>query len=1198
MSLDLGSAMGRIVLDAQDALDATDKVGRGLSGLAGPAGAMGAAVASAAAVGVGALVALGASSVGVAREFESSMAIMSTAVDPLSVGVETTAEAMGIMSDAALTVGADTALVGVSATSAAEAMTGLYKAGLSTGEIFGDLQGYLAGTAELGGALRASVDLAAASELDMVQASELAAVTLATFGSELTTEAERAEFINSAMNNFVQTADASVASVGDLQAAFINVAPAMAQFGIPMEDVNTALGILSSRGITGAEAGTNLKSMMLHLMNGTKPVTEAMNELGISLYDAEGNMYTLPQIMSQVEQSLAGLTEEQQNHYIKTLAGNYGISSMTALLGEGSQGWIDMERAIGDAATIQEVAAARANTLAGAQEALSGVMETFKIKIGTALIPVLTALADIGATLLEKYGPMMTAMFEAVGNGIGRIIEVISGGQLGELFTVFEDGSSVLGSIFEAFGMGEAAATRLATGISTVVTTVQNALAPIVAAVTQFVSWKDVLIALGLAVTAAVIPAIVGIVTAVAPIALVIGGIIAVIALFRTAWEQNWGGIQEKVAAVIGFIGPLIQTALTTIQTWWATNGAAILAKAQEIFGGIQTIIQTVIGAAIAWWNTNWPTIQQTIQTVWGLIQTVIGAAVQAIRPAIETIMTTVQGAGEKLQGLAGPLQELWAKVGPFIQAAATIIGAILTALVGFIVGIVNGIAAALQPFIETFVNVAENIIRIVGGIIGFLTGFFNIIIGLFTGNGEKIKEAWSQMGEGIKDIVGGLVTGVWELFSGLVETVATLIDGFITGIIEFFQNLYDEIVGNSIIPDLVEAIVDWFENLITWIGDALKKLWAAVSEPFIQMWQNLTAWFGARVADAAQLGRNIVQGIVNGINSVGQSILNAIGDWVQAAIDWAKALLGISSPSTIFYDIGVNIGQGLVNGILATAEDVASAMDSIFKMMGNVSGIAGGFGSQFQRQILDPLQDGVAAMGKQLGDWDDTMSAIAQQIGYDARFPFNPGAESELLRLINYEHASPQQRDQARVLLSMMRERNQLQVDYLELQQELAAEERRLAALQEKQNQNAFLQEQLKLIQLIRDNNLSADILSGLTLGLGADAGALMDAMRHALEQMIQAAEQQLGIASPSAVFKQIGQQINRGLLIGLADNRGVINAMREAMDDIAVRATVASFPALAAGGRTAHLYGGQHFYIQQPRRSVLEDIQTLLAP
>ena len=165
---------------------------------------------------------------GVAREFESSMAVMSTAVDPLSVGAQTTAEAI----------------------------TGLYKAGLSTGEIFGDLQGYRAGTTELGGALRASVDLAAASELDMVQASELAAITLASFGGELTTEAERAEFINAAMNNFVQTADGSVASVADLQAAFVNVGPTAAAMGMGVEDVNTALGILSTRGITGSEAGT------------------------------------------------------------------------------------------------------------------------------------------------------------------------------------------------------------------------------------------------------------------------------------------------------------------------------------------------------------------------------------------------------------------------------------------------------------------------------------------------------------------------------------------------------------------------------------------------------------------------------------------------------------------------------------------------------------------------------------------------------------------------------------------------------------------------------------------------------------------------------------------------------------------------------------------------------------------------------
>ncbi len=120
--MDLGSAYGRILLDAADALDQTGKVGQALGGLAGPAAAMGGALVAAGAAAGGALIALGASSVGVAREFESSMAIMSTAVDPVSVGAQTTAEAMDILSEASLAVGSDTALVGVSASTSAEAI--------------------------------------------------------------------------------------------------------------------------------------------------------------------------------------------------------------------------------------------------------------------------------------------------------------------------------------------------------------------------------------------------------------------------------------------------------------------------------------------------------------------------------------------------------------------------------------------------------------------------------------------------------------------------------------------------------------------------------------------------------------------------------------------------------------------------------------------------------------------------------------------------------------------------------------------------------------------------------------------------------------------------------------------------------------------------------------------------------------------
>ncbi|NUM45998.1 MAG: phage tail tape measure protein, partial [Anaerolineales bacterium] len=306
----------------------------------------------------------------------------------------------------------DAKLVGVSASSAAEAITGLYKAGLSTNEIFGDMQGYLAGTAELGGALRASVDLAAASELDMVQASELAAITLATFGGEMETTEERAEFVNDAMNNLVQTADASVASVSGLAEALVNVGPTAASLGFDFADVNVALGILSMRGIQGSEAGTALKSMLVGIMSQTPKTTAALDELGVELYDAQGRMRPLPDILEDFESGLSGVSEETRNVLIQQIAGSYGMNAMNALLMEGSEGWENLETAIGGAATMQETAAARTETFEGKLEALKGVTETLMIQIGEPFLDALTGLADVMIILAERNGPAVIAMVE------------------------------------------------------------------------------------------------------------------------------------------------------------------------------------------------------------------------------------------------------------------------------------------------------------------------------------------------------------------------------------------------------------------------------------------------------------------------------------------------------------------------------------------------------------------------------------------------------------------------------------------------------------------------------------------------------------------------------------------------------------------------------------------------------------------
>jgi TP901 family phage tail tape measure protein len=345
-----------------------------------------------------------------AVEFESQAALMAIASGE-------TGDAFQELSNAAIKVGGDTRLVGVSASGAAESITELFKAGLTSSEVFGDLNKFMKEGAELGGVLRASIDLAAASELSMAQGSEVLAVAMKTFGIS-SSEA------SSIADNFVQTADASVASVSELTAALANVGPDAASFGFSLKNVNTALALLSERGIKGAEAGTALKSMMTNLMRPTDAVKETLKELNIELFTEQGVMKSLPDILGNLSDSMAGLTDKQRTQAVQTLAGTFGMKAMNTLLAEGTDGWQEMEVAISNASTAAEIAAVQAATLAGRIEAFKGSLETAQITLGNQFTPALGDAVDAGTNLLEAFNNLspgarkVTATLLGVGTAI------------------------------------------------------------------------------------------------------------------------------------------------------------------------------------------------------------------------------------------------------------------------------------------------------------------------------------------------------------------------------------------------------------------------------------------------------------------------------------------------------------------------------------------------------------------------------------------------------------------------------------------------------------------------------------------------------------------------------------------------------------------------------------------------------------
>lgn len=774
-----------------------------------------------------------AQSVGLAADFEEQIALLTVATKDSNV-------TMADWHDVAIQIGADTALVGVSATTAAEGIMILSKAGLSTNETFGDMQGYMAGTTELSGALRASIDLAAASELEFADAAELATIVLSTWGSTLETEAERAEFVNQAMNNIVQSADASTASVGDLAAAYQNIGPVAASFGVTVEQVNAMLGILSTRGIRGSEAGTALKSMFTNLNRPTDAVKDSLRALNVELFDGEGNMRAWPDILADLEQALFGvsevtvmvggrtaeqnaqlataqeemtrlrgiydratqsladynaglkgvnlsdealnkkkeeqmvimanaqaqmaalsggvaeleaitgtattatrqLTEEERLFHIQTLAGTYGMNALNALLAEGAEGYEAMTAATAEAATIQEISAARINTYKGQLEALDGVLETVKITVGEKFLPVLTELATRFATFAEENGPALAAFFEGVGQWLGETLPPLFD-RLVQFLT-----SDVPAGIETASGFW---ANVLQPALQTAWAFIQEQVLPILA---TLANWLQMALPLAIQVLADFWSTY----------------LLPVLLAYQKEWESK---IQPALAELWKWLQQVIPPAIQALANFWTGT----LQPALAIVAGFVTgTLIPLLGTLVSWLITNIPTAIQALANFWNnvllpALNAVWNFVNNSVIPIFNSVVSFFDG---PVTGSTSALADLWTNY--LRPALAAVWEYINNHLFPLFRAIANFIKLGLGVAVTVLAGIFENTMQ------PALEGQWKIF-------NEKILPVLKQVWEFIKDKVGPIVRqfadnelaklqGALDLVGRALDSVSGFIDG------------------------------------------------------------------------------------------------------------------------------------------------------------------------------------------------------------------------------------------------------------------------------------------------------------------------------------------------------------------------------------------------------------------------------------
>lgn len=289
---------------------------------------------------------------------------------------------------------------------------------------------------------------------------------------------------------------------------------------------------------------------------------------------------------------------------------------------------------------------------------------------------------------------------------------------------------------------------------------------------------------------------------------------------------------------------------------------------------------------------------------------------VTSITNAINTIKTVIQTAGaiigpavakifESIRTALPAFLPIWEQLKTLFASLAPIIGGALVLVVGIVTGLFGALAAAIGPFLTGLAAVVSGIVTVVQGVVTTLTGIFQLIIGLVTGNTQIIQTAWQTMSTGITTIINGLWATIVAVFQTIIDTVVGIVTGFVSTVIDFFTNLYNELVGHSIIPDMIQGIIEWFGKLP---GEVV----AFVS----QMITDALNVLGSGVQDFIAAGQNLIEGLRAGIEDKVQAVIDFLASKLEEAIRISKQILGIKSPSKVFAGMGKDLMLGLARGI------------------------------------------------------------------------------------------------------------------------------------------------------------------------------------------------------------------------------------------------------------------------------------------
>ncbi len=307
--------------------------------------------------------------------------------------------------DKALEMGAKTKF---SASEAASAMTYMGMAGWKAGDMISGIEGIM--------------NLAAASGEDLATTSDIVTDALTAFGLSAGDSGHFANVMAVAASN----ANTNVGMMGE---TFKYVAPVAGALGYSVDDTAFAIGLMANSGIKATQAGTSLRSISTRLSTDAGASSKQLGalgvlteKLGVEFYNTDGSARKLNDVLTDSRSAWAGLSEEQQITYAKTIAGQEAMSGWLALMNAAPSDVDKLTAALEDCnGAAEEMAATMVDNLQGDLTLLGSAFESLQIAISDSLTPTLREFAQFGQKAMSE----LLAGFQ--GGGVSGFMSALSG---------------------------------------------------------------------------------------------------------------------------------------------------------------------------------------------------------------------------------------------------------------------------------------------------------------------------------------------------------------------------------------------------------------------------------------------------------------------------------------------------------------------------------------------------------------------------------------------------------------------------------------------------------------------------------------------------------------------------------------------------------------------------------------------------